>query len=173
LVLLARTHTALDDHQLSGYGDISTVLLISSSRPRAQLVAAAARAHASRTVLPIVYDEDWDSPKDVVVQLSLQTRRLQLPPLCSPPAPCLSSLLATRDCLKQQQHSTTLGVRVCACVRNSCASSTTLQQRRTRPTRRSWSAAPALPADAAAAHRSSRYVLLATLSFHGFLVFDC
>mgnify|MGYP007125211759 CR=1 FL=1 len=40
--------TALDDLQLSGYGDIDTVLLISSSRPRAQLVAAAARLHASR-----------------------------------------------------------------------------------------------------------------------------
>ena len=61
--------TALDDHQLNGYDDIHTVLLISTSRPRAQLVAAAARSHASKGVLPILYDEDWDSPAEIVHRL--------------------------------------------------------------------------------------------------------
>ena len=61
--------TALDDHQLNGYADIHTVLLISTSRPRAQLVAAAARSHASKGVLPILYDEDWDSPAEIVDRL--------------------------------------------------------------------------------------------------------
>jgi hypothetical protein len=61
--------TALDDHQLNGYADIHTVLLISTSRPRAQLVAAAARLHASKGVLPMLYDEDWDSPAEIVHHL--------------------------------------------------------------------------------------------------------
>ena len=64
--------TSPDGHLSKLNKDITTALLISSARPRAQLVFAAALSHPSKSILPMVYDEDWDSPKDIVLRLKLK-----------------------------------------------------------------------------------------------------
>ena len=55
----------------------TTVLLISSACPRAQLIAAAAQAHQSKGVLPLIYDEDWDSPADIMHKLRHQLAEIE------------------------------------------------------------------------------------------------